>query len=104
MRETILGAVIVFDESVTIKVATTVNNSGRRAPRAFLARSGHFFPAHLMQDLAWFRISVRIGLRALSCPQAGQQPFATSGASHSSSRAVTIPSRPKIVLNHGTPA
>ena len=75
------------------------------AAEGHLAQLSHFALAHLVQDFAGLRIALWIdagGLRGGQVTRA--RPCATEGASHSSSSAVMMPSRPNTVLNHGTPA
>jgi hypothetical protein len=68
------------------------------------AQVGHFAVAHLVQDLAGFRVS--LGLDAVAWVEARKcsTPFAMLGSSHRVMSAVIMPSRPKGVLNHGVPA
>ena len=76
-------------------------NSGRNG----ISPSAAISPlAHLVQDLA--RLGVLLGddARGLGRRQIAQHAAAMVGSSHRHSSAVMMPSRPKAVLNQGTPA
>ena len=57
-----------------------------------------------MKDFARLRIDLRFDARRLLGRKKAEYPLAIVGSAHNVSSAVMIPSRPKGVLNHGTPA
>ena len=108
------------DRADRVEVAGALRDTGPRAGRTsgvastdaiiaaerHLAEPRHLAAAHLVQDLARLRhpaassTSRSPGSRRAWC----STPLAMSGAAHSISIAVMMPSRPKIVLYQGTPA
>ena len=69
-----------------------------------LAQRCHFSPSHFVEDLARFGFDLRIYFGRLGGCEELQNTFRDPGIDQSISNAVMIPSRPKIVLNQGTPA
>jgi hypothetical protein len=57
-----------------------------------------------VEYLSWLRVLLWNKVHGLSGGKIGQNPLATSGLIQRHSHAVMIPSLPKGVLNHGTPA
>src|SRR4051794_21486613 len=74
------------------------------AAERHLAQVGHLAMASLMQDLAGLGVGARVKIGRLRGASVRSTPRATEGSDHSRNIAVMIPSRPKIVLNHGIPA
>ena len=74
------------------------------AAKGDLVQGGHLAAARFVQDLARLGVALFVHGVGLRRGEVGEDAAEIQGFTQSVSRAVMIPSRPKGVLNHGTPA